>query len=114
MWRLYIILYFISNTLRRREISRLARDKHGCSLMYICQLCQDIIPARTPAHRFTLKTRPRTYPPRRDANPVSRKRKAKRTVDPGGAGHEIVREITVCPACAQQLAATNCFPAVKR
>jgi hypothetical protein len=76
-------------------------------------MCQDIIPARTPAHRITLETRSRIYSPRRDANPVSRKRKAKRTNDPGGAGHEIVCEVIVCPACAQRFTSNNRLPVEK-
>ncbi len=75
--------------------------------MYICQLCQVVVPANTPAHRVVIEARPRQYPRRADANPKSRKRKSGRADDPGGTGRETVREITVCPACAARYAVAN-------
>jgi hypothetical protein len=75
--------------------------------MYVCQICQKTVLPRTPANRIITETRARHYPRRSNANPVSRKRKSGRTNDPrkddpGGVGYEIVREIIVCPVCAQR------------
>jgi hypothetical protein len=53
-----------------------------------------------------LKRRPRNYPYRSRANvivykrPEDKKRRKKYRDDPGGEGHEIVQEVTVCPGCA--------------
>jgi hypothetical protein len=76
--------------------------------LYRCQLCQAAVPPRTPAHRLVVKRRTKQYPYRSRANVVIRKpepgKKPKREYrdDPGGEGEEIVRELTVCPACAAQ------------
>jgi hypothetical protein len=73
--------------------------------MFRCQLCQCVVPHRTPCQRLTLVRRTRTYPYRSRANTFVRtndsgKRKDYHTDDPGGQGHEVVREVIACPACA--------------
>lgn len=72
--------------------------------MFRCQLCQRVVPPRTP-QRAILQTRPKKYPYRSMANTFVRtndvgKRKVFHTDDPGGEGQEIVKELIVCPDCA--------------
>ena len=73
--------------------------------MFRCQLCQCVVPPRTPCHHLVLDRRKRQYPYRSGANTFIRtnesgKRKEYHTDDPGGEGYEVVREVIVCPACA--------------
>jgi hypothetical protein len=68
--------------------------------MYKCELCKQIVPAHTPAHRLVITTRPKTYPSRHEVNRVKSGGKVEWKDDPGGEGVEIVKEILVCPACA--------------
>jgi len=76
--------------------------------MYICQICQKVTSPHTPGNRVITETRPHRYPRRSKANRVPGIRKSRRKDDdsrkddPGGVGYEIVREIIVCPACAQR------------
>jgi hypothetical protein len=73
--------------------------------MYRCDLCTTVVPPRTPAHRVVLETRLRHYPSRpRTFPPLDRRERNKLEKwkdDPGGAGHETVREALACPACAR-------------
>jgi hypothetical protein len=74
--------------------------------MFRCQLCQRVVPPRTPCQRLVLKWRSKDYPHRSRANVVVRKRTADKKPkkeyrdDPGGEGQEIVKEVMVCPDCA--------------
>lgn len=81
--------------------------------MYRCEICQRIVPPRTPATRVVLQTRLVQYPARHNANRLpSRKLSAARARsiprashhdprdDPGGHGYEIVKEARACPDCA--------------
>jgi len=73
--------------------------------MFRCQLCQCVVPPRTPCHRLVLQSRSKVYPFRSRANTFVRtddkgKRKVYHTDDPGGKGQEIFKEVAVCPACA--------------
>ena len=68
--------------------------------MFRCQLCSCVVPPRTRVRRLVLGRRPRQYPSRPKANLVFRDGKKHHTDDPGGKGHEVVREVLVCPACA--------------
>lgn len=75
--------------------------------MFRCQLCQRVVPPRTPCHHLILKRRSKEYPYRSRANSFVRinetgKRKEYHTDDPGGRGEEVVPEVIVCPACAAQ------------
>ena len=86
--------------------------------MYKCQQCSNVVPSKSHELRLVVETRPKTYPPRKDAN--LRMRKVNKCVvcqesdskhnhldhrfvspadDPGGEGVEIVRELRVCPDC---------------
>jgi hypothetical protein len=73
--------------------------------MFRCSLCQSVVPPGIPSHQLVLKRRRKAYPFRSRANAFVRtneagKRKEFHTDDPGGEGHEVVREVIVCPACA--------------
>jgi len=73
--------------------------------MFHCQLCQGVVPPRTPSQRLVVQSRKKEYPFRFQANTFTRlndngKRKEFHTDDPGGIGQEIVKELIVCPDCA--------------
>ncbi len=90
--------------------------------MYRCHVCQQLVPAGVPARKIVVESRCKRYPFRFRANPgyklreewqswrdgrpqrVFVKRRSRkledRRDDPGGEGRAIVRELTVCPACA--------------
>ena len=75
--------------------------------MFRCQLCQCVVPPRTPCQHLVLKRRSKEYPYRSRANSFLRtsdtgKRKEYHTDDPGGKGQEVVQEVIVCSACAAQ------------
>ncbi len=80
--------------------------------MFRCQKCETIVPAGTRTNKVIVATRPRTYEPR-GQDPSERrgrgrfvrgKRVRKRKpYDKGGAGSEIVRELSVCPRCAEEM-----------
>ena len=81
--------------------------------MFRCQKCDRIVPAGVRSNKVTVATRPRTYEAR-GQDPSERrggrgrfvrgKRVRKRKpYDKGGVGTEIVRELSVCPACAAEL-----------
>src|SRR5262249_42717236 len=82
------------------------RSSPRLAVMFRCQLCQCVVPPRTPSQRLVLQRRSKKYPHRCRANVVVRQRaddkkpKKEYVDDPGGAGQEIVHEVTVCPACA--------------
>jgi hypothetical protein len=74
--------------------------------MFRCQLCSCVVPPRTRVRRLVLKRRTRQYPARSRVNLVVRDGKKYHTDDPGGEGHEVAREVLVCPACARRQGAT--------
>jgi hypothetical protein len=74
--------------------------------MFRCQLCSCVVPPRTRVRRLVLDQRTRQYPARPRANLVVRDGKKHHTDDPGGKGHEVGREVLVCPACARKHGAT--------
>jgi hypothetical protein len=82
--------------------------------MFRCEVCSCVVPLRTRSRRLVIASRKRDYPYRPKAN-IHRyldlssgrpKKKEKLTDDPGGIGREIVREVKVCPACADTHKAT--------
>jgi hypothetical protein len=82
--------------------------------MFRCELCSCVVPPRTRARRVVVATRARRYPFRREAN-IHRwlemkngrpKHKEDYPDNPGGVGLETVREVKVCPACAERHRAT--------
>ena len=73
--------------------------------MFRCQMCQCVVPRRTPCQRLVLKSRTKMYPYRSRANVVvvhepPKKPKKEYRDDPGGEGEETVNEVIVCPSCA--------------
>ncbi len=82
--------------------------------MFRCQMCKTIVPAGVPTAKITVATRPKVYNSR-GSEPVERGgprfrrgrpvRKCK-PYDRGGEGHEIVREVSVCPKCAAEVVTT--------
>lgn len=77
--------------------------------MYRCQICETVVPPGTRTHKVVVQTRAKEYAARE--KPSSRggggfrgrgRFQKRKPMDPGGEGHEIVRELTVCPACAEQ------------
>ncbi len=72
--------------------------------MYRCQKCGIVVPAGTPCQRMVVQTRTVAFPFRSRANRVVRlvncKAKEKYTDDPGGKGPQVLREVNLCPACA--------------
>lgn len=72
--------------------------------MYRCEICHEVVPAKTKAQRVVVETRPRVYPFRKEANRrVWKKSKWEKTDNEGGTGFEIVREVIACPSCAERL-----------
>lgn len=108
--------------------------------MFRCELCQQVVPPRTPASSLVWETRSKCYPERRRVFPayelklredarssglrVVRVRKRGRpardsdeeraTHDPGGRGCELVREVQVCPACADRYRQSRNDPQIVR
>src|ERR1700730_2960706 len=90
-------------TLSGHEPTR--RSIHRLAFMFRCQLCQCVVPPRTPAQHLALKRRRKEYRPRSAATTFVRttaegKRKEYHADDPGGEGEEMVEEGIVFPACA--------------
>ncbi|MCA9526170.1 MAG: hypothetical protein KC549_07705 [Myxococcales bacterium] len=79
--------------------------------MYRCDLCSEVAPPGTPAERVVIDVRPARFPTRARCQTTGlRKHRFKRSHwrdDPGGEGHQIVREAQVCPACARATAAAR-------
>ena len=57
--------------------------------MYICEICDAQTEPNVPCHVIPTEIREKVYPPR--------------TGDPGGSGHETVKEVRACPSCATAL-----------
>ena len=79
------------------------------------QVCNVVVPANISAHRKVVETRRRKYPFREKANQFIKDGRLKKTDDSGGVGYEIVREVLVCPSCAEVpsgLCTESCGPPV--
>ncbi|QDT35421.1 hypothetical protein [Thalassoglobus polymorphus] len=79
--------------------------------MFRCQLCETVVPAGTRSSKIVLVTRDKTYNERGGSSQATRggfrgrgarRSSPKKDFDKGGSGQEIVREATVCPACAEK------------
>lgn len=70
--------------------------------MYRCEKCDALVAAGTPANHLVVKRRSKEYPSRSREILRGRGYRRTETIDRGGEGHEIVREATVCPACAEK------------
>ncbi len=72
--------------------------------MFRCEKCGDVVPAGVSAQNVVVQSRSKDYPTRTETTTAGRSRYPReRTVDKGGEGHEIVRELKVCPKCAEEL-----------
>jgi len=75
--------------------------------MFRCQNCDRIVPAGVRSNKIVVQIRRKEYaargpdPSERRRYPRGRGPRKKQKYDRGGAGHEIVREIMVCPECAK-------------
>lgn len=65
--------------------------------MFRCTSCARSIGPSIPRVTRVVEVRERAYPERR----YRRRGDRKDRVDPGGVGTEIVREVPVCPRCAE-------------
>lgn len=69
-------------------------------MSFICQKCEEAQPKGTEPVKVVVETRKKNYPVRYgtfEGKTV--------TIDEGGTGTEIVRELTVCAACAAKMKA---------
>ena len=76
--------------------------------MFLCDVCGSVTAPGTPCNRVTVETRDVEYPKRKEVHwhpPRPGKEKGKWVDDPGGYGHEIVREVRACPNCVLEIAA---------
>lgn len=72
--------------------------------MYLCENCFSNIPANQPSFKFTIQKRTKQYPKRPKVHVFIDKQGKKQVKDdPGGKGHEIVKEIRVCKSCLDLL-----------
>lgn len=77
--------------------------------MFRCQNCDKVVPSGTRGSKIVVQIREKEYRPR-GSDPSERRRyprgrgpRKKQKYDRGGSGHEIVREIMVCPECAKTM-----------
>src|SRR6266511_3424962 len=88
----------------RWNVPQSAGQRRGWKWMYRCELCGGIVPPRTPSFSVVVETREKRYPRRPMLYPPRKRSEWKDPEkwrdDPGGVGHEIVREARTCPACA--------------
>ncbi|HID23259.1 MAG TPA: hypothetical protein EYP14_12770 [Planctomycetaceae bacterium] len=76
--------------------------------MFRCQICRAVVPSGVRSQKLIVKTREKTYAAREPAPKAGRysrrrnRHKSKQVYDRGGHGREIVRELTVCPMCAEK------------
>jgi hypothetical protein len=68
--------------------------------LFRCQLCSQLVAPRTPQTRIVVETRVVTHPRREKAYLRRVDGRLREVDDPGGTGSAIVREVSVCPACA--------------
>jgi hypothetical protein len=86
--------------------------------VFRCDRCNSVVPPSTRETKIVVETRPKVYESRggmvreftRSRRPIGKRTRRAQAFDKGGSGHEIVREIAVCPKCAEahkaELAAT--------
>jgi len=78
--------------------------------MFRCQKCGTIVASGIRSHKLVVQTREKTYTAREPERPQGRyarrknRHKKKQNYDRGGHGYETVRELTVCPSCAEKFA----------
>ncbi|MFV0446177.1 MAG: hypothetical protein ACK5Q5_21585 [Planctomycetaceae bacterium] len=77
--------------------------------MFRCDRCNSVVPPSTRETKIVVETREKVYEARggmtrdfpRSRRPIGRRTRRAQAFDKGGTGHEIVREISVCPKCAE-------------
>jgi hypothetical protein len=74
--------------------------------MFRCEKCGETVPAGVSAQSVVIQSRSKDYPSRSEKMAAGGRSRFMRekTVDKGGEGKEIVRELKVCPKCAAELA----------
>ena len=72
--------------------------------MFRCQVCGQVAPAGTRAHKVTVVSRARVYSARGGNQEGGRRnfRAPRKPFDKGGKGTEIVSEVTACESCAKK------------
>ena len=71
--------------------------------MFRCEKCGTAVKAGVPTTQLVVAQRPKEYPTRTREVIVGRGRRPwRQTIDKGGEGREIVRELSVCPSCAER------------
>ncbi len=78
--------------------------------MFRCEKCNSVVPPGTAAHNLVVQQRRKEYPTRTRDVSGARGNFRTRTIDRGGSGAEIVRELKVCPECAEQYSAAEAPP----
>ena len=70
--------------------------------MFRCQICGQVAAPGTRATKVVVVSREKVYEPRGGGEQRGRGRfrGPRKPIDQGGKGHEIVRELTACVACA--------------
>ena len=71
--------------------------------MFRCQNCNTVVPPNTKANSIIVQRRPVSYEERSAEVQGRRGRARTRIIDRGGDGHEIIRELKVCPTCAVEV-----------
>lgn len=72
--------------------------------MYLCENCNKTIAPNTPSYLYPTVTRHKTYPKRIKVNRLTYVDDRKMYPDdPGGIGHETVKEIRCCKHCYEEL-----------
>lgn len=94
---------------------RLRATSRSEVFVFRCDSCGTVVPAGVREHKIVVETRPKRYEARgssretfrgpRHRGPIGRRARRQRSFDKGGEGTEIVREISVCPKCAENHAA---------
>ena len=77
--------------------------------MFRCDRCNSVVPAGVRETKIVVETREKVYESRggssrefpRSRRPMGRRARRQQSFDKGGVGSEIVREIAVCPKCAE-------------
>ena len=67
--------------------------------MYCCELCGESTKSGESIRRVVTHVRDKDYPPREYKLPGKSEEGRKVVRDPGGYGHETVKEIAVCGPC---------------
>jgi hypothetical protein len=70
--------------------------------MFRCEQCQQMVGPAVKSVRVAVETRVVQHPARKKAFWVKKNQRWKQVDDPGGAGVQISRELTLCQRCSRQ------------